>query len=905
MPVRVKQRVSSDEDRRIRTKDWEKLCYDITGLLLAWNAPVSIHIKSSDKAQKFRVRPPVQHEESRHSSDRKGSSKTFDFDLVRGILLQGAYVVPSFSETWVKTSARTPFLTIRALISLEPAPSKRVQFISFGIQHLRNDYTSNIFYDAINNWFASSSFGMQEEYDEIGNATKTRDRRYKKDGFTNKQLRGGGKGIDRWPMFYIRVDFNGATSPNLKDGQILSTRQSQIESILSVLEAMVSGFLREHDFRSRKWRVRKRKASSDSTSSSKDRAGPGVCTPSQDVTASPSTEPTKLKSTSRPPAMLALTDRTSIRREVMTGIGVGDLGDNVKIPQFKRSRTIEASDGFSSWSRIKCGSRAKLGLSVPEKLVPRDIVQTTAPVDKGKLDIQKASDDRVRHALITAPHENAASLISNQEQEVDQTEPNPNTTAVVGPSDVPEQEPGLMNDDEDPDPTVDWTNPLTKVTMKINARTGLVIENVLDDFFTRPIDPDRQRPQSALPTGLKRLTPAPARSTSALSRIPRRGSWAEELLASWENPIFHTTEERIPQVSFVSPGIGAIGHGCSHPDIDTAFKEASSSFAAKLSKKGLRHATVLAQVDTKFILVKMSQESAIEQSRMDSPNSNEILVLIDQHAADERIRIETLLAELCRPPSPPLRNFQSSLGLKSVIDTVLLTRSSILKIPVREHVLFTSHAQHFAKWGILFELGEVTLPVPAHQQDSCTVTILTLPPGIAERCRLDPKQLTDLMRAEVWKLASTGTRTSTSIREAPDTSHPSSPDLNWLKQIGDCPQGILDMLNSRSCRSAIMFNDKLTLEECEVLVAKLADCAFPFQCAHGRPSMVPLVGLGDREELVPGDASGMGRLAFGTRKDARNKGIAGKEIGFLEAWRRWKGPASEGAEPEGRQQEVA
>ena len=59
------------------------------------------------------------------------------------------------------------------------------------------------------------------------------------------------------------------------------------------------------------------------------------------------------------------------------------------------------------------------------------------------------------------------------------------------------------------------------------------------------------------------------------------------------------------------------------------------------------------------------------------------------------------------------------------------------------------------------------------------------------------------------------------------------------------------MLNSRACRSAIMFNDSLSLEECETLVDKLARTRFPFICAHGRPSMVPLVetgGLGGYED---------------------------------------------------------
>jgi len=50
-----------------------------------------------------------------------------------------------------------------------------------------------------------------------------------------------------------------------------------------------------------------------------------------------------------------------------------------------------------------------------------------------------------------------------------------------------------------------------------------------------------------------------------------------------------------------------------------------------------------------------------------------------------------------------------------------------------------------------------------------------------------------------------------------------------------------------------MFNDVLTVEECRDLLRRLAACAFPFQCAHGRPSMVPLVDLG-----AGGDAIDLG-----------------------------------------------
>lgn len=51
-----------------------------------------------------------------------------------------------------------------------------------------------------------------------------------------------------------------------------------------------------------------------------------------------------------------------------------------------------------------------------------------------------------------------------------------------------------------------------------------------------------------------------------------------------------------------------------------------------------------------------------------------------------------------------------------------------------------------------------------------------------------------------------------------------------------------------------MFNDPLTVQQCSDLVRRLAACVFPFQCAHGRPSMIPLVHLGEDSSLGLGIA---------------------------------------------------
>ena len=42
---------------------------------------------------------------------------------------------------------------------------------------------------------------------------------------------------------------------------------------------------------------------------------------------------------------------------------------------------------------------------------------------------------------------------------------------------------------------------------------------------------------------------------------------------------------------------------------------------------------------------------------------------------------------------------------------------------------------------------------------------------------------------------------------------------------------------------AIKFGDKLTVEKCEELLNQLSKCKAPFQCAHGRPSLAPIIEL--------------------------------------------------------------
>ncbi|XP_055449103.1 DNA mismatch repair protein Mlh3 [Psammomys obesus] len=65
---------------------------------------------------------------------------------------------------------------------------------------------------------------------------------------------------------------------------------------------------------------------------------------------------------------------------------------------------------------------------------------------------------------------------------------------------------------------------------------------------------------------------------------------------------------------------------------------------------------------------------------------------------------------------------------------------------------------------------------------------------------------------------------------------------------GTLPLTVQKVLASQACHGAIKFNDCLSLEESYRLIEALSLCQLPFQCAHGRPSMLPLADLDHLEQ---------------------------------------------------------
>ena len=57
------------------------------------------------------------------------------------------------------------------------------------------------------------------------------------------------------------------------------------------------------------------------------------------------------------------------------------------------------------------------------------------------------------------------------------------------------------------------------------------------------------------------------------------------------------------------------------------------------------------------------------------------------------------------------------------------------------------------------------------------------------------------------------------------------------------PAFVKRVLSSHACRYAAMFGDVLGEEICIKLIFSLSQCNLSFICAHGRPSIAPLIDL--------------------------------------------------------------
>lgn len=826
--MRVKQRAMESLDPSNTAREWDSLRKDITALLLAWSRPVTVSMRDVGSTSKSRnLRLSSKHEQT------DGDSAFIQH--ISRLLAQASFIPSVDTSSWVSASGSTSTFSIRGGISLDPAPTKNIQFISLGIHPLKNRDGRNVLWEEVNRCFANSSFGKVEEAPELDDVERRRraeDRRYKSDGFTSKELKSSSKGVDRWPMFYIKIEMREQIPDQEVIDNLLGDERA-LSSVLRLLTAVVGEFLKLNHF------------------------GPkhihSVRSPLKRKFASEVLDKEGFDHLDLP-SRHNLT-RTESSPHLSTSSKISRRSDNANLHATNLAvPSVRPASPFAVWPRVKSGQVPSLPLKAQPPIIKNGIAEDLLCTPRRRNcdspnlengDKDRSTKERIisQSGLVTrVPFLDVSSNSCRRKGSPD------NETDDLEES-VPESEEAEIAKDD----VIIWTDPVTRKQCHINKRTGLTQQLRKPPLSTA-------RCNSTL-NNSTRLSSFPLKPNSTLSGPSRPASpFVDAVLKSWNNPVFLPIEPSIP-VAITSADdadsnsiLRGYRHDCSQSDIDRAFKGCAVGASGRISKSGLRQAEVISQVDKKFILIKIPEVGG------------KSLVLVDQHAADERVQIEKLMEDYCTPDDGKGLSVQGV--LKAGVRTVKLEPSIKFDVSRLEGEKLEIHRQHFADWGIL--LAVPTNPVSGEAM--CQLVVTALPPGIMERCRLDPKALIELIRAELWDWDAKAGRSNTPREDTLvlDSNHDGK--HGWLIGIHNCPRGILDLLNSRSCRSAVMFNDALTKEECETLITRLAMCKFPFMCAHGRPSMVPLVEIGST-------GAALGAI-----------GIEGKEKdeGFGRAFMNWK-----------------
>ncbi|XP_051877221.1 LOW QUALITY PROTEIN: DNA mismatch repair protein Mlh3 [Pristis pectinata] len=265
------------------------------------------------------------------------------------------------------------------------------------------------------------------------------------------------------------------------------------------------------------------------------------------------------------------------------------------------------------------------------------------------------------------------------------------------------------------------------------------------------------------------------------------------LFLEWRNPVFL----RPPEVAIDVSNEQADG---------LAVKIHNILYPYRFTKDMISSMQVLNQVDNKFI-------ACLINTRLDKEKNigNNLLVLVDQHAAHERVRLEQLISDSYETVA------EAACHRKLCTSTVCPPME--ISCTQDEAGLLRLYWKQLEAAGVQVEFRDV---------ESSKVLIRKVPACFVEREATEVRRgrqpvtqtiLQEFLREQIEVLQSTG------------------------GFQGVLSRTVLKVLSSQACHGAVKFGDALSVEECRSLINSLASCHLPFQCAHGRPSILPLADL--------------------------------------------------------------
>jgi DNA mismatch repair protein MLH3 len=193
------------------------------------------------------------------------------------------------------------------------------------------------------------------------------------------------------------------------------------------------------------------------------------------------------------------------------------------------------------------------------------------------------------------------------------------------------------------------------------------------------------------------------------------------------------------------------------------------------SRASLARAEFIAQVDAKYLLVRVPRDG-----------DGATLVLVDQHAASERVRVERFLDALV---GRVMRG-----GSVEVRELVADERVGVV-VSRAEFATVERWQSLFERWGIRFARDATGSDKEGDYQQ---LWISALPSLLSDRLSKDARLAQDLIRSFVGHLEEHGVGVSERRKKGEE---------GWTSGMKDVPPVLLELINSKACRGAIMFND--------------------------------------------------------------------------------------------------
>lgn len=211
----------------------------------------------------------------------------------------------------------------------------------------------------------------------------------------------------------------------------------------------------------------------------------------------------------------------------------------------------------------------------------------------------------------------------------------------------------------------------------------------------------------------------------------------------------------------------------------------------EFSGSSLTYATILGQIDSKFICAIIPPSSGI--SAPNEQKGSGTLVLIDQHAADERVSIEAILQELC---DGFINDSMVTTALPEPVPAIILTRT--------EAEILSSQGVNdlFTRWGIELDISRIKSGESQMEVEDggyVQIPILAVPTTLKARLgRKEGSEMTRLIKLYLNILGDNGAveQIQTLIRRSE-----SGEEVDWGEVLRWMPREMLELANSKACRS--------------------------------------------------------------------------------------------------------